>query len=144
MNEVMMHEPWDEICEPGQEAREPTEVGANILRRKDWSTRKVLSLEFRVFLVEQSPSWPSSILLSSHFFYIYSQLTCIWSVYLSFSKKTQNSSSSLFFSSVVCIHLGFLWTDISGTDLALLFHLTFMSYHSSSFHSCQFFMFFES
>ena len=46
-----------------------------------------------------------------------------------------------FFCSVVFIHLCFLWTDISGTDLALLFHLTFMSYHSSLFHSCQLFLF---
>ena len=34
-----------------------------------------------------------------------------------FLKKAQNSSFSLFFSSVVFIHLGFLWTDISGTEI---------------------------
>ena len=60
----------------------------------------------------------------------------------SLSQKAQNSSFSLFFSSAVFIYLDFLWTDISDTDLALFFHLTFMSYHSSPFHSCKLFLFF--
>jgi len=38
----------DEICEPGQEAREPTKVGANRLRRKRLFKEK--SFEFRVKL----------------------------------------------------------------------------------------------
>jgi len=36
-------------------------------------------------------------------------------------------SRSLFLSSLVCIHLGYLWTDISGIDQASSFHLTHIS-----------------
>jgi len=40
---------------------------------------------------------------------------------------THHQHLSLFLSSLVCIHLGFLRTDISGIDQASLFHLTYMS-----------------
>jgi len=39
----------------------------------------------------------------------------------------ETPSLSLFFSSLVCIHLGYLSTDISGIDQALSFHLTHIS-----------------
>ena len=44
-----------------------------------------------------------------------------------FLKKAQDSSFSFFISSIVCTHLGFLWTDISGIDLARLLHLILIS-----------------
>jgi len=44
-----------------------------------------------------------------------------------FLNKLKNPSLSLFLSSLVCIHLGYLRTDISGIDQASSFHLTHIS-----------------
>jgi len=62
---------------------------------------------------------------------------------LSFPYEVENPSLSLFFSSLVCIHLGYLRTAISGIDQASSFHLTHIFYHSPSYHSRQFFMLFD-
>jgi len=60
-----------------------------------------------------------------------------------FLKKVKNLSLSLFLSSLVCIHLGYLRTDISGIDQASLLHLIHIPLSfSPSFYSCHFIFYF--
>jgi len=53
--------------------------------------------------------------------YVCGMSTCTFN--LSFPKEVENPSLSLLFSSLVCIHLGYLLTDISGIDQDSSFHL---------------------
>jgi len=52
-----------------------------------------------------------------------------------FLKEFENPSLSLFVSSLVCIHPGYLRTDISGIDQASSFHLTNISHASQSHYN---------
>jgi len=64
---------------------------------------------------------------SSRHSFAYFKLARVWSFDLSFPKQVENPSLSLFLSSLACIHLGYLRTDISGIDQASSFHLTHIS-----------------
>jgi len=87
--------------------------------------------------MEQSPI-PFTSGCSTHHSFSYFKLACFWSFNLSFPKKVETPSLSLFLSSLVCIHLEYLRTDISGIDKVSSFHLTHISYHSPLYHSRQF------
>jgi len=66
---------------------------------------------------------PSDLL---HITCIYIKLICLWSFNISYLKKVK--ILSLFFSYLVCIHLGYMrMTDISFIDQASLFHLILIS-----------------
>jgi len=84
-----------------------------------WSRHFFTYIIILLPLVEQSAVW------SRHFF-TYIKLTCLWSC--KFSLNVKNPSISLFLSSIVCIHLDYLRTDISGIDQLRCF----ISYSDSS------------
>jgi len=65
--------------------------------------------------MEQSPNSSTSGCSPRNSF-SYFKLACVWSSNLSYLKEFENPSVSLFISSLVCIHLGYLRTDISSID----------------------------
>jgi len=65
---------------------------------------------------------------SVRYSFTYIKPTCLWSFNLAFLKKLKTHESlSLFLSSLVCIHLAHLRTDIYGIHHASLFHLAHIS-----------------
>ena len=78
--------------------------------------------------MEQSTFTSSSFCSSFHISCTYCWLLYLWSLHFSLSHKIKISSLSHFLSTIICTHLGFSWTDISGIDPAWPFHLIFISY----------------
>jgi len=86
---------------------------------------KQIFLSFCSCLVEQYAVWYVTLLIASLL-----QLTCLWSVNLCFLKKLKTHPFQCSFPPeyvLVCFHLGYPSTDISGIDQASLFHLIFIS-----------------
>jgi hypothetical protein len=81
-------------------------------------------------------SLPSSLLISPPL-HLLQALASLTSPPLSFS-KIKISPLSHFLSSLVCTHLGYFWTDISGIDPARPFHVIVVSYQLHLIHICTF------
>jgi hypothetical protein len=77
--------------------------------------------------MEQFSSWLTSFFISLYFFSTQSYFASTFPFSFCHYPKTQSSSLSLFFSSLVSWTRLYVWMDISGNDLALWLYLIVIS-----------------